>query len=231
MPTYEEEGGELMEEILATGPVSDIAALIKACDFPQEAFILTENFPSYRVNDQRGRQNLLRFARLEDGLAKDGFDVNHTTAGRVFHKKFELRWEKRDHQYWVVYLGTPRKVPGLIIDNAPLAGLKAQEGSKRYYLFGEVLDPEDPDERKAMNIKAMGIEERKDYYTYAEVRIPRLLRYPPPLDSNDEHRKSYVAREKAKRVQLVICEYIDKTTGSVQLFRFQNLEPEPEEKQ
>jgi len=29
----------------------------------------------------------------------------------------------------------------------------------------------------------------------------------------------------------VICEYLDKTTGSVQLFRFQDLKPEEEEKE
>ena len=113
MAAHEEEGKELMEEILATGPVSDIAALINACDFPEDAFILTENFPSYRVNEQRERQNLLRFARLEDGLAKDGFDVNHTTSGRVFDQSAELRWEKKNDKYWAVYLGEKRDVPRL----------------------------------------------------------------------------------------------------------------------
>lgn len=214
-----------MGELLATGPVRDIAAFIKACNFPSEAFLLTENFPSYRVNDQRERQNLLRFARLKDGLAKDGFDVNQTTSGRVFLPDFELRWEKKDHVYWVIYLGTPREVPELETNEklrALLDELEPHEDSKRYYLFGEVLDPDDPDEHKAANIKAMGIEETNDYYTYAEVRIPRLLRYPPAADTSQP--------KEARRVQLVICEYIDKATGSVQLFRFQDLRPEEKKK-
>ena len=211
MAVYEEEGKERMGEILATGPVRDIAALIKACDFPQEAFILTETFPSYRVNDQRERQNLLRFARLEDGLAKDDFDVHNTTSGRVFLPDFELRWEKRDHEYWVIYLGTPRDVPGLATNEklkALLEKLKQHEASKHYYLFGEVLD--------AQRLSHMGLEGSTGYY--AEVRIPRLLHYPPLPNA-------------PRRVRLVICEYVDSITGSVQLFRFQNLEPEPEEEQ
>jgi len=204
MAAYEEEGRELMEEILATGLVSDIAALINACNFPQQAFILTENFPSYRVNDQREKQNLLRFARLEDGLD----EMSNTTSGRVFHKKFELRWEKRDHEYWVIYLGAKRDLPALKVDEDILKKLQKHEESKHYYLFGEVLD--------SQRLSSMGLEGSTGYY--AEVRIPRLLHYPPLPNA-------------PRRVRLVICEYVDKTTGSVQLFRFQNLEPEPEEKQ
>ncbi len=204
MAAYEEEGRELMEEILATGLVSDIAALINACNFPQQAFILTENFPSYRVNDQHEKQNLLRFARLEDGLD----EMSNTTSGRVFHKKFELRWEKRDHEYWVIYLGAKRDLPALKVDEDILKKLQKHEESKHYYLFGEVLD--------SQRLSSMGLEGSTGYY--AEVRIPRLLHYPPLPNA-------------PRRVRLVICEYVDKTTGSVQLFRFQNLEPEPEEKQ
>lgn len=208
MAVYEEEGRELMDEILATGSVRNITVLIKACNFSPEAFILTENFPSYPVNDQQVRQNLLRFARIKDGLDKDGFDVNNTTSGRVFHKTFELRWEKRDHEYWAIYLGVKRNLPALKVDEDVLKKLQKHEESKHYYLFGEVLD--------SQRLSSMGLEGTTGYY--AEVRIPRLLHYPPLPNA-------------PQRVQLVICEYIDKTTGSVQLFRFQNLEPEPEEKQ
>src|SRR5437660_11980975 len=162
MATYEEEGSALMDELLATGPVRDIAATIQACNFSEEAFILTENFPSYPVNDQRERQKLLRFARL-----KNGFDVNNTTSGRVFHKTFELRWEKREREYWAIYLGERREVPGLATSQELrdlLDGLEQRKKPKRYYLFGEVLNPEDPDKDKARSIKAMGIEATDEYY-------------------------------------------------------------------
>jgi len=200
-----------MSELLATGPVSDIAALIEACNFLPEAFILTENFPPYRVNDQRERQNLLRFARLADGLAPDDFDVNKTTSGRVFLPDFELRWEKERDGYRAIYLGTPREIPGLKTDDklkALLERLELCKEPKKYYLFGEVLDPQ--------RLSSMGLEGSTGYY--AEVRIPRLLHYPPLPNA-------------PRRVRLAICEYTDKATGSVQLFRFQDLKPEEEEKE
>lgn len=199
-PLYEEEEGrELMEEILASGPVDDIAALITACVFSSEAFVLTENFPQHQINDQRERQNLLRFARLEDGI-----NVNDTTSGRVFDQSAELRWEKKNDTYWAVYLGEKRDFPTLSVNNKPLEGLQKHEASKKYYLFGELLDPN--------RLRSMGLEGTTGYY--AEVRIPRLLHYPAPSN--------------AQRVQLVVCEYIEATTGNVQLFRFQDLQSEEE---
>lgn len=200
-PLYEEEEGrDLMEEILASGPVDDIAALITACGFSLEAFVLTENFPQHQVSDPRERQNLLRFARLADDV-----NVHDTTSGRVFDRDSELRWEQKNDEYWAVYLGVKRELPNLRVDNRPLEGLLKREVPKQYYLFGEVLD--------ADKLRHMGLEGTTGYY--AEVRIPRLLHYPALPDA-------------PRRVQLVVCEYIDATTGNVQLFRFQDLKPEEE---
>ncbi len=53
----------------------------------------------------------------------------------------------------------------------------------------------------------MGIPPEPDKDYYAEVRIPRLLRYPE-------------LTEKPRRVQLAVREYTDEKTGRVQLFRF-----------
>ncbi|HEU5230042.1 MAG TPA: CRISPR-associated protein Csx19 [Ktedonobacteraceae bacterium] len=188
-----------MEEILASGPVDDIAALITACGFSSAAFVLTENFPQHQINDQRERQNLLRFARRADGI-----NVNNTTSGRVFDQSAELRWEKKNDKYWAVYLGEKRDLPALNVNNKPLEGLQKHEAAKKYYLFGELLDPN--------RLRSMGLEGTTGYY--AEVRIPRLLHYPAPSN--------------AQRVQLVVCEYIEATTGNVQLFRFQDLKSEEE---
>ena len=74
---------------------------------------------------------------------------------------------------------------------------------------GELLD--------TTRLTSMGLEgdgEKEPISYYAEVRIPRLLRYPAPA--------------KARRVRLVVCEYTDEDTGSVQLFRFQDLVSEEE---
>ncbi len=74
-----------------------------------------------------------------------------------------------------------------------------------YYLFGTKLD--------ARRRQELGLEEDRGYF--AEVRVPRLLRYP--------------VKTNALRVQLHVSEYVDEKTGQVQLFRFQDLR-EAEEK-
>jgi len=76
-------------------------------------------------------------------------------------------------------------------------------------MYGLLLDAGD---RERMGIQAV---EGEEYY--AEVRIPRLLRY-PDLKPNSS--------QKAQRVQLAVEEYTDKSTGQVKLFRFSGLRPQ-----
>ncbi len=106
-----------------------------------------------------------------------------------------------------VYRGAQRDIPELTPDEDTLKELEPQ-APRQYYLFGQLLDA---DEREQMGIKAA---EGEEYY--AEVRIPRLLRYPDPEPS---------ASKKAQRVQLTVREYADNRTGRVKLFRFQDLRP------
>lgn len=189
----------MTEEILCTGPVRDVAALIRAGDFPQDAYFLAERLPQQVIVDPQQRQDLLRFARLRD--ISDDNDIARYTSGRVFDQDFELRWEKdADGSYKVVYLGNERSIPGLKKDEEELKKLDRSKEPKHYYLFGEYLNKE--------KLESMGIEPEEGYY--AEVRIPRLLRYPAPKG--------------ARRVQLTVYEYIDKETGRVSLFRFQGLQ-------
>ncbi len=190
----------MTEEILCTGPVRDVAALIKAGDFPRDAYFLAERLPQQVIVDPQERQDLLRFARLHEVI--DDNVIADYTSGRVFDQDFELRWEKdADGGYKVVYLGKERSIPGLEKDDKELKKLDRSKLLKHYYLFGEYLNKE--------RLESMGIEPEEGYY--AEVRIPRLLRYP--------------ALKGARRVQLTVCEYIDKETGRVGLFRFQGLQP------
>lgn len=188
------------EEILATGVVQDITAFIHACRFPPAAFVLVEQLPQHVIAHPQERQDLLRFARLSDGI-----DAGLYTSGRVFHPDFELRWEPEAHKTRVVYLGQARDLPelspGKKLDEWQ-AGLQPRE--KSYYLFGKYLNKKE--------LERMGLPEGQGYY--AEVRIPRLLQYP----------------EKARRVQLVVREYLEKRTNQVQLFRFQDLKPAEENK-
>jgi len=184
------------QEILCSGTTRDIVGLVEQCNFPAEAFLLVERLPQQVVNDKRERENLLRFARVGDGI-----DFAPYTSGRIFNQHFELRWEKEAETTRVVYLGEEREIPELTKDKDTLQYLKPASNPKYYHLFGERLD-------KA-TLEDMGIEPEEGYY--AEVRIPRLLHYP--------------VLEQPQRVQLVVREYMDKETGRVQLFRFQGLKP------
>ncbi len=188
-----------MEDILCSGPATNIAAIIKACEFPGDSFVLVERLPQHVVSDEE-RQNLLQFGRLNSGI-----DPTGSISGRVFSRNFELRWQEEGGKYYVVYLGEERNIPRLKKDEKALAGLKKHDTAKSYYLFGENLDDN--------KLKNMGLKEEPDYY--AEVRIPRLLRYP--------------VSKRAQRVQLTVCEYVEEETGRMQFFRFQELEDEREQ--
>ncbi len=194
----------LTGEVLCTGSVKSIEALVKECDFLQDqvedekVFFLAERLPQHAIVNGQERQHLLRFAYLPEVTDIDGY-----TSGRIFREDFELRWEKdNDGSYWVVYLGAKQEISGLEErkeDREELEKLERVGESKHYYLFGDRLDPDD--------LKQMGLEPSERYY--AEVRIPRLLHYPAPPG--------------ARRVQLTVCEYTYQDTGQVRLFRFQNL--------
>lgn len=164
--------------------------------------MLLEELPQRVLDGREDRQGLLRFVRYGD-IEKD--QISTATSGRIFNHEFELRWEREAGTTSAVYLGGAREIPSLTKDDGKLeklAELEKVDEAKRYYLFGEYLD-----ERK---LTRMGVEKRPEEEYYAEVRIPRLLSYP-------------IAKQ-PRRVQLTVCEYRDKATGQVKLFRFQGLE-------
>ena len=181
-----------MDEMLCTGSVDDIAALIDACQFPSDALFLAEAVPQHVVTAAKERQDLLRFTHFDAEIPFAKY-----TSGRIFHPDFELRWQKYDGKTEVVYLGTKRDMPLLKKD----LKLKKSDKPKYYFLFGERLRPEELD--------LIGVPAEEREFAFAEVRIPRLLLYPAP--------------QNARRVQLVVREYLDEETGEVNLFRFESL--------
>jgi hypothetical protein len=215
-------------EIICTGPVTNLAELIEVCDFPEEALFLAEQLPSNIVKQEQ-RQDLLRFAYLGD--VKNAQDY---TSGRIFSEAFELRWEKENGgDYQVVYFGTDREIVGLtrlyelhrekeseekyqVVYLRPEGkiseldwGEQEQKNirhykadTKRYYLFGEHLEAS-----QLQNMKIEPASKGNSYY--ATVRIPRLLLYP--------------RQSGARRLQLLVREYLDEATSRVRLFRFQDL--------
>ena len=198
----------MAEEILYTGSVDDIATLVATFKFSPKACVLVESMPQHVVKE---RQNLLQLVRLNN--IPDPAELTNFTSGRVFDRDFELRWERVSGKIQVVFLGTKtvyqdtlHAIPELRQDKKALQNLTSH--SRYYYLFGLLLDADD---RERMGIQAV---EGEEYY--AEVRIPRLLRYPDLKPDSSQ---------KAQRVQLAVEEYTDKSTGQVKLFRFSGLKP------
>src|SRR5205814_1300265 len=59
-----------MQEMLCTGSVTNIAALIGACQFAKDAYVLLERFPAHVVADSE-RADLLRFRFLGENAGSD----------------------------------------------------------------------------------------------------------------------------------------------------------------
>ena len=210
-----------MTEILYTGdiPVADLPRLIMACRFSAPAWILAERLPDRAAIKTKERKALLQFTYLPTDISTtddhagrffpgdpDSSITDYHT-GRVFRANAELRWEKQKGQMHVIYIGS-EDYSSLMKDyklkDKPdvLTSLKKCDEPKYYYLFGERIRPSDL-EKMSSTVRPGD---------FAEVRIPRLLRY--PLDS-----------QVSRYARLSVCEYLDTETGEVQLYRFQALEP------
>lgn len=197
-----------MIEILCSGQVDahDLPQLLTTCQASQmgeeETFLLAEQLPTHVVS-ARERRNMLRFE-----IYKPEIDVATYTSGRLFQKSFELRWERLDARFRVVYLGSEQNKAGLhdykLKEDATFSHLvddrKLEYKEKKYYLFGEQVE-ENRQKEDAETTRGK---------SFVELRIPRPLYY--PVQGFHRH------------VQLVVREYMYKETGQVGYFRFQALE-------
>jgi len=186
----------LLATILET---QDFPVLLQAYRVPPNAhaLMLLENQPQHLII-QEERQDLLRFAFFDPT-----FDFMPYTAGRIFHTLGELRWERQQAKIRLVYSGHKEYKPAL--RDAQHITLDAYTAKDRaYFLFGKRLDEK--------QLARIGPVARAG--DFAEVRIPRLLRYPPVS-----------ALTGAERVQLVMREYIDHETALTFAYRFKGLVP------
>lgn len=187
----------MVQEICLAGTTPNIATLIQEYRIPDASpvLMLLEQQPQHIIEPEQ-RQNLLYFAHFERSFHWDSY-----TSGRIFHQDGELRWEKQANAFHVVYTGQIQYSPELK-DTASLMLDSHSVKTKCYYLFGKRLDSEQLDRIGAP----------AQVGDFAELRIPRLLRYPmlPTL-------------ENAERVQFMIREYRDPDTGVNRAFRFTQL--------
>lgn len=183
-------------ETVYTGPVENIATFLKECAFLSDAtgsLLLLEMQPQ-KIVAKKERQNLLFFAEYPCELPLDEY-----TSGRIFHTEFELRWEKTSSETQVVYIGKQQALPHLTEKRDVLNG--CVRASSSYYLFGKRLT-----DTAAKNIGQPALPG-----DFAEVRIPRLLRYP--------------VKEKDKNyAKLSVYEYRHGLTNECVLFRFRGIE-------
>jgi len=202
----------MTNEMLYTGPVTDIAVLVKASNFPPDSYVVVERQPKTIVGEHE-RQGLLRFALLKDCIDEGGINLASYTSGRVFHQDFELRWEQDAvirGQTSVVYLGVERELPGLT-KSEWIVQPEDEDKEQHYYLFGELLGQDK--QRK------MGLDQQKGYEYYAETRVPRLLRYPR------------LGGRQPQRLQLTAREYLlidQKGEEQGRVYRFLKLKPAEE---
>ncbi len=130
-------------------------------------------------------------------------DFASYTSGRIFHEQGELRWERHLADMQVVYTGDRAYKPEL--NDSEERTLDACASLIRsYFLFGKRLDEG--------QLKRIG--PAAQLGDFAEVRIPRLLRYPQLEELKD-----------AERIQLAVCEYVDCMTGMNIAYRFKKLVP------
>jgi hypothetical protein len=191
----------MVQELLVTGSVraEDFAAFVSTCVIPPDSptLMLVENQPRYVIQPQE-RQNLLQFA-----VFNPAFDFTPYTSGRIFHAQGELRWERQGANMHIVFTGAQAYRPGLQ-DAEEIALDDCEKVRRAYFLFGRRLGDQ--------QLARIGPVAQKG--DFAEVRIPRLLRYPP-----------LPAVAQAERVQLATYEYVDPTTGVNIAYRFYDFVP------
>ena len=192
-------------ELLLAGTIQgeDFTAFIQSYNIllgtlPNAPVLMLLEEQPRRVIEQDARQGLLHFA-----LFDPTFDFTPYTSGRIFHTLGELRWERQHPSIQIVYTGHKGYKPQ--IQDARETALDAYIPKDReYFLFGKRLNEKQLDR----------IGPAAQAGDFAEVRIPRLLRYP---------QLSILAG--AERVQLVMREYVDSETAVNVAYRFKELIP------
>jgi hypothetical protein len=192
------------DDVLLAGtiPQEAFAQFLQEYHIPSEETSLThpplaliESLPQQVVAPER-RPGLLQFT-----LFDPAFDFTPYTTGRIFHTLGELRWERKYKDIQIVYTGHHAYKPDLA--NAQVFALDVFLPRERaYFLFGKRLDEK---QREMLG----PLTQPGDF---AEVRIPRLLRYPALPGITD-----------AERVQLLVCEYEDLDTALNVAYRFKSL--------
>lgn len=186
-----------MGEAIYSARVADIAAVVGGIAWPSDTLMILERLP-LRWLAQEEIETGLRFEKFE---AETPF--NQYERGRIFHKAGELRWEKIEQQFWVVFVGSGAITLPNVFTRDETLELDEPE-LQIYYLWGKRLP--------GQALQILGRQENAPMF--AEFTVGGILtEYPAdrPADDNQE------------QVALQVAQYIDSETKQLQYYRFQGV--------
>ncbi len=181
-----------MAEQICWGTSENLLPIVHALDRPPELLMMLERVPNVFLPDDEQELGIcLQTYNSSENL--EGWE-----RGRIFHDNFELRWEKQDGVFVIVYIGEPTELP--MPHTESLSEFETQD--ETYYLWGERMS--------ADTLKAIGQPEATNLFL--ELQIPRLLPYPVPDGSGKS------------RVKISARHYLNSETGDLEFYRFRHLE-------
>ena len=184
-----------MTDIIQWARLEALSPTVTALTWPSPSYMYLEQVPD-RWLSRAEREEGLRLEKLDLAISFEAWE-----RGRLFCETFELRWEKSDGAFQVVYVGPAADLAGLVpADDLDLNRAERQE--RRYDLWGTRV-PDDQHE-------TVGATTKTGQAVFAALKIPRLLYYP--------------VSDQAARVRLRVCTYLDPDTGALWYYRFKGLE-------
>ena len=185
-------GGRMTEQI-CWGTVEVLLPIINTLDSSSEKLlVLLERVPQAFLSEDERKLGIC----LQTHEVSEYYEA--WERGRIFDKNFELRWEKQDNVFIIVYIGEPRELPMPHIKS--LEEFETQD--ETYFLWGKKISAE--------NLKAIDQSEEKNLFL--ELQIPRLLSYPISSQGG------------GSRVKISTRHYLNAETGALEYYRYRHLE-------
>ena len=91
-----------MTEQLCWGTTGDLIKIVSALTYPPETLMMLEHVPTTFLPDGE-RKNSICLRKYNPDENLEAWE-----RGRIFHNDFELRWEKHNADFVIVYIGEPK---------------------------------------------------------------------------------------------------------------------------
>lgn len=188
-----------MTDVIQWARQVDPGIAVNQLAWPSLSYMYLERVPASWLTKSE-REHGIRLGKFDS-------DVNFTAweRGRIFCDSFELRWEKVDGGFHLVYAGSPAEMTGFQPTAENLA-VTAAGGTRdtSYYLWGLRVKPTDLD--------VVGVTESEASAPFVESQVARVLYYPVSQSNQGQ------------RIKLKVHEYIEPASGRLIYYRFRGLE-------